>query len=85
MCTSVFMFYFIGIDESGVVNCVLCSVYDKRLIDATIFQLHWSGRATRGVAQFNGRTLSNIIRSEDFNHDINSAECISFLEGLLQR
>lgn len=83
--TSVFMFYFIGIDESGVVNCVLCSVYDKRLIDATIFQLHWSGRATRGVAQFNGRTLSNIIRSEDFNHDINSAECISFLEGLLQR
>ena len=82
---SVFMFYFVGIDENGLANCVLCSVYDNQLIDATIFQLHWAGRGTRGVAQFNGNSLSNIIRSESFTHDINSERCVSFLSELLQR
>ena len=82
---SVFMFYFVGIDEKGLANCVLCSVYDKQLIDATIFQLHWAGRATRGVAQFNGNSLSHIIRSENFTHNINSEQCKSFLLKLLQR
>lgn len=82
---SVFMFYFVGIDENSLANCVLCSVYDNQLIDATIFQLHWAGRGTRGVAQFNGNSLSNIIRSESFTHDINSERCVSFLSELLQR
>lgn len=82
---SVFMFYFIGIDENSLANCVLCSVYDKKLIDATIFQSHWAGRSTRGVAQFNGKSLSNIIRSDSFVHEINSEECKSFLKGLLER
>lgn len=82
---SVFMFYFVGIDEKGLANCVLCSVYDKKLIDATIFQLHWAGRATRGVAQFNGNSLSNIIRSGNFVHEINLEQCRSFLENLLKR
>ena len=82
---SVFMFYFVGIDENGLANCVLCSVYDKKLIDATIFQLHWAGRATRGVAQFNGNSLSNIIRSGSFVHEINLEQCQSFLKNLLKR
>lgn len=82
---SVFMFYFVGIDEKGLVNCVLCSVYDKKLIDATIFQSHWAGRATRGVAQFNGNSLSNIIRSGSFVHEINLEQCQSFLKNLLKR
>ncbi len=82
---SVFMFYFIGIDENGLANCVLYSVYDKKLIDATIFQFHWAGRSTRGVAQFNGNSLSNIIRSESVVHEINSEQCHSFLEDLLKR
>lgn len=82
---SVFMFYFVGIDKNGLANCVLCSVYDKQLIDATILQIHWAGRATRGVAQFNGLSLSHIIRSENFTHNINSEQCKSFLLNLLQR
>ena len=82
---SVFMFYFIGINEGGLANCVLCSVYEKRLIDATIFQLHWAGRATRGVAQFNGNSISNIILSGNFSHDINLEQCRSFLRDLLER
>lgn len=82
---SVFMFYFIGINEEGLANCVLCSVYDKQLIDATLFQLHWAGRATRGVAQFHGESLSHIIRSENFIHNISSEQCKSFLLELLKR
>ena len=82
---SVFMFYFVGINEGGLANCVLCSVYEKRIIDATIFQLHWAGRATRGVAQFNGNSISNIILSGNFSHDINLEQCRSFLRDLLER
>lgn len=83
---SVFMFYFIDINETGVAKCVLCSVYDKQLIDATICQFHWAGRATRGVAQFNGSILSDILNSPTIHkHEIASEKSISFLEYLLQR
>ncbi|WP_052103149.1 hypothetical protein [Porphyromonas canoris] len=82
---SVFMLYLIGINENGLVNCVLCSVYDKQIIDATILQFHWAGRATRGVAQFKGSDLSDIILANNFNNDINSDQCNSFLQKLLDR
>lgn len=82
---SVFMFYLVGIDEMGLVNCVLCSVYDKQLIDATILQFHWAGRATRGGAQFNGNSLSHIILAENFSHNIDSDQCKAFLQSLLDR
>lgn len=82
---SVFMLYLVGINEKGLVNCVLCSVFDKRLIDATILQFHWAGRATRGVAQFNGNALSDIILSKSFQHNINSGQCRIFLQDLLNR
>jgi len=81
---SVFMFYFVGINEDGLANCVLCSVYDKKLIDVTIFQPRWAGRATRGAVQFNGNSLSNIIRSGSFVHEINLEQCRSFLENILK-
>lgn len=82
---SVFMFYLVGIDETGLVNCVLCSVYDKKLVDATILQFHWAGRATRGVAQFNGNAISDIILDNNFSHNINFDQCKTFLQGLLDR
>lgn len=82
---SVFMFYFVGIDETGLTNCILCSVFDKQLIDATILQFHWAGRATRGVVQFNGNALANILLSKEFNHNIDSSQCKKFLQDLLDR
>lgn len=82
---SVFMFFFVGINENQQYNSILCSVYDKRLIDATVLQFHWAGRATRGVAQFKGEVISNIILDTNFKHDIDSKQCDSFLEGLLKR
>lgn len=82
---SVFMFYFVGINEKGLVNSALCSVYDKRLIDATILQFHWAGRASRGVAQFNGNCISDIILSDEFINEINGTLSETFLRGLLNR
>lgn len=81
---SVFMFYFIGINEKGLANCVLCSVYDKQLIDSTIFQLHWAGRGTRGTAQFNGDAIVQILQNP-LHQEIDAEQCKSFLRDLLRR
>lgn len=85
---SVFLFYFIGINEEGHYKSELCSVYDKKLIEATVLQHHWAGRATRGVAQFKGDTLSKILNDEStdgFRHEISSDNCKTFLDNLLKR
>lgn len=85
---SVFLFYFIGINEEGHYKSELCSVYDKKLIEATVLQHHWAGRATRGVAQFKGDTLSKILNDEStdgFRHEISSDICKTFLDNLLKR
>ena len=84
---SVFLFYFIGINEEGHYKSELCSVYDKKLIEATILQHHWAGRATRGVAQFKGDALSKILNDEStdgFRHEISSDNCKTFLDNLLK-
>lgn len=82
---SVFMFYFVGIDESGVANCALCPVYDRRLIDATILQFHWAGRATRGASQFNGDAVADILLTKDFRPSIDASQSKAFLQSLLDR
>lgn len=85
---SVFLFYFIGINEEGHYKSELCSVYDKKLIEATVLQHHWAGRATRGVAQFKGDALSKILNDEStdgFRREINSDNCKTFLDNLLKR
>ncbi len=49
---SVFMFYFIGVDPTRIVNTVLVSVFQSELLRSTILLKHWSGRNSRGVTQF---------------------------------
>ena len=46
---------------------------------------HWAGRATRGVAQFNGNALSDILRSDSFEHTIDEEQSKAFLQTLLDR
>jgi hypothetical protein len=58
---SVFMFYFVGIDPGKIVNAVLASMFQKRLLQATILLKHWSGRNSRGVTQFEGRAINDLI------------------------
>lgn len=59
------MIYSLGIDKDGKIIARLCSVFDKRLVEATNIMHHWAGRNSRGVAQFIGSSLTYILLSED--------------------
>lgn len=62
---SVFMFYFIGIEPSRIVNQVLVSMFQVDLLEATIVLSHWAGRNSRGVTQFKGSALNKLILAPD--------------------
>lgn len=82
---SVFLFFFIGIDGSSKFKTLLCSVYHGNLIDNTVLQFHWAGRNTRGVAQFNGTAIDEMLKDESFVNEIDVAKSEAFLNKLLNR
>lgn len=82
---SIFMFFFIGVGKESVLRTLLCSVYHDKLIDNTIFQHHWSGRNTRGVAQFNGAAIDEMLEEDDFRNEIHADKVKTFLQTLLDR
>lgn len=82
---SVFLFFFIGIDESSKFKTLLCSVYHGKLIDNTVLQFHWAGRNTRGVAQFNGTAIDEMLKDESFVNEIDVTKSEAFLNKLLNR
>lgn len=82
---SVFMFFFVGIDETGIVNTVLASVFHNKLQKTTLLQHHWAGKGARGAAQFNGKTINELLREDPFINQINEEDSQRFLLGLLER
>lgn len=82
---SSFFFFIIGLDENGVFNTILCSVYHNDLIDASVVQHHWAGRATRGVVQFSGKALNKILEQENFANIIEEEKSKEFLDMLIAR
>jgi hypothetical protein len=78
---SVFLLYLIGIAPDKIVNKVLVSVFQEDLLDATLTLKHWSGRNSRGVTQFEGATLHNLIVEPNRKFDSEKAE--SFLRDLV--
>lgn len=82
---SVFLFYFIGVDENSIFKTLLCSVFHDQLLDNTILQFHWAGRQSRGVAQFNGSAIDKMLRLEQFSNNINNEKSKTFLQQLLSR
>lgn len=81
---TIFMFYFIGIDEKGIFNSILTSVFHNMLIDATTFQHHWSGRNTRGATQFIGKQINSLLSEEEFKNQIDKNKSKKFLEFFLE-
>lgn len=59
------MIYLLGIDHKGTAIARLCSVFDRRLVDATYVIHQWSGRNSRGTAQFVGHALKQILNDEN--------------------
>ena len=82
---SVFMFFFIGVDENAIFNTLLCSVYHGKLIDNTILQFHWAGRSSRGAAQFNGNAIDEMLNESDFKNEIDEDKAKVFLTKLIER
>ena len=83
---SVYMFFLVGIDRNSRIKTKLVSVFDESLIDSTQIQHHWAGRNSRGVAQFNGHILDEMLNSVDDEYpaiDIEHAN--SFIDELLAR
>jgi hypothetical protein len=60
---SIFMFYFVGVEPGKIINTVLVSIFQEQLLNATILLKHWAGRNSRGVSQFEGKSISQIIKS----------------------
>lgn len=78
---SVFMFYFVGIEPGKIVSTVLVSIFQEKLLSGTILLKHWAGRNSRGVSQFEGKIIGELILSPETG--INEETSISFLQGLL--
>jgi len=79
--SSVFMFYFVGIDPTKIVDTVLISMFQKDLLSSTILLKHWAGRNSRGVTQFEGSTIKRLILES--NSEIHKSIAVEFLENLI--
>ena len=79
---SIFLFYFVGIMPKQIVGRVLISMFQNDLRNTTHILAHWAGRNSRGVAQFNGQVLDNLIKSPNNKIDIEESE--KFLNRLIE-
>lgn len=79
---AVYLIYFVGIAQEEI-YVRLCSVFDKRLLDATNVVPHWAGRNSRGVAQFLESGLEKILLEESNPSEIDSAVAEAFLNRLV--
>jgi len=78
---SVFMLYFVGVDPTRIANTILVSMFQTDLLRSTILLRHWSGRNSRGVSQFEGKMVGDLII--DPRHDIRLSEATNFLERII--
>lgn len=63
---SVYMLFIVGIDnQQGKEKIIskLCSVFELKVINATVITDKWAGRNTRGSAQFRGKYIKSILES----------------------
>ena len=79
---SVFMFYFVGVDKVKIADTVLISMFQDELLSTTILLKHWAGRNSRGVTQFEGATIHDLILKPNNNITISNAK--SFLQSVLE-
>ncbi|RTR22849.1 hypothetical protein [Deinococcus radiophilus] len=78
---SVFLFYFIGIDSDNSLKTCLVTMFNEELLRGTITLRHWAGRNSRGVSQFDGKIINNIILNP--SNKIDKAQAREFLTRIL--
>lgn len=83
---SVFLFFFIAIDEKGIPNTALCTVFHPLLLQSVHLQQHWAGRSTRGTAQASGDAINKILNSNsDYHKAIDTDLANNYIACLLNR
>lgn len=79
---TVFLFYFVGVDPGRIVTPVLISMFQSQLIAGTITLKHWAGRNSRGVTQFEGNTVGELIANPNNHVDVEASRM--FLQRLIE-
>ena len=78
---SVYLIYVVAIDEHKKISTRLCSMYNQQILNGTRIIKHWAGRNSRGVTQYDGVALENVIFN--FENTINFFTAKSFIENCL--
>ena len=78
---SVFLFFFVGINDVAVTNTCLVSVFQKDLLGGTVYLKHWAGRNSRGVTQFMGKTIDGLLNNP--SKLIDKERAVEFLNKLV--
>ncbi|MCH8265679.1 MAG: hypothetical protein IIC10_09800 [Proteobacteria bacterium] len=56
-------------------------MFQRDLLRSTILLRHWSGRNSRGVSQFEGKTINDLIDTPE--SAINESESVEFLKRVI--
>lgn len=80
---TVFFFFFIVINGQSY-QTALVSVFHEELLHVYTQDV-WSGRGTRGAAQFSSKIIKSVFHSKSFTNCINVDSSRQFLEKLLNR
>ena len=78
---SVYLIYVVAIDEYKQISTQLCSMYNRQILNGTRIIKHWAGRNSRGVTQYDGKALENIIF--DFDSSIDSINAELFIKNCI--
>lgn len=78
---SVYLIFIVAIDKDEQISTRLCSMYNRQLLSATRIISHWAGRNSRGVTQYLGKALEDIV--SDFDRTIDVEEAYRFLDDCL--
>lgn len=82
---SVYLIFLIGIEQDGTIVTRLCSIFDQRIISGTTTVHHWAGRNSRGVTQFYGPKLVQVLTQPDESKThINKKTSQAFIEKLMK-
>lgn len=79
---SVYLIYIVGVDKDKNIHTQLCSMFNNQLLKGTRIIKHWAGRNSRGVSQYDGKSLESILSCFDTGIDCDNAN--AFLDELLK-
>lgn len=78
---SVYLIYVITIDENRSIRTRLCSIFNRQLLSGTRIIKHWAGRNSRGVTQYDGKSLEAIV--DNFDPEIDYQDSQDFITKCL--